>query len=166
MSSVRANDLAIRLEQGAVALAALARGLNDLEWGTRMPHDGRTFGVIVHHVASQYVLEMQVATQVAGGAPIEGITSETIDQFNAKHAADFAGASKEAALDLLRRNSAAAAAAIRGLTDKQLDRAVPMSLYGDAPLTLQFFLEDHPVRHSYHHLARIRRAMLQPALSA
>ncbi len=166
MSSTRANDLAIRLEQGAAALAGLARGFTDIDWGTRMPHDGRTFGVIVHHVASQYVLEMQVAMQVAGGQPIEGIVAATIDQINATHAAEFRSATKEAALDLLRRNSAAAADAIRALTDEQLDRAVPMSLYGDAPLTLQFFLEDHPVRHSYHHLALIRRAMLRPALSA
>jgi hypothetical protein len=27
------------------------------------------------------------------------------------------------------------------------------------PLTCQFFLEDHAVRHSYHHLAGIRAAL-------
>jgi len=52
-----------------------------------------------------------------------------------------------------------AAAAIRALPDEQLDRAAPVSLNSDAPLTCQFFLEDHPVRHSYHHLAAIRRAV-------
>ena len=57
------------------------------------------------------------------------------------------------------RNSAAAAAAIRALTDEQLDRAAPVSLYADAPLTCQFVLEDHAVRHSYHHLAQPQRAV-------
>ena len=66
---------------------------------------------------------------------------------------------KEAALDLLRRNSAAAAAAIRAMSDEELDRAATVSLNADAPLTCQFFLEDHAVRHSYHHLARIRAAL-------
>jgi hypothetical protein len=42
---------------------------------------------------------------------------------------------KEAALDLLYRNSAAAAVAGRALTDEQLDRAALVSLNGDAPLT-------------------------------
>jgi hypothetical protein len=32
-----------------------------------------------------------------------------------------------------------------------------VSLYDDAELTCQFMLEDHAVRHSYHHLARLRR---------
>jgi hypothetical protein len=66
---------------------------------------------------------------------------------------------KEAALDLLRRNSAAAAAAIRVLSDAELDKAAPVSLNADAPLTCQFFIEDHALRHSYHHLAKIRGAI-------
>jgi hypothetical protein len=57
-------------------------------------------------------------------------------------------------------------AAIRGLEDAQLDRAAPISLNADAPLTCQFFLEDHAVRHSYHHTAAIRRALAQAGLEA
>jgi hypothetical protein len=163
MSSQRANDLAIRLEQGAHALSSLAAGLNNVDWGLALPHDGRTVGVVVHHVASMYPLEIQLAQTIAAGKAIENVTAVDVDQINAKHAADFAGVTKDATLDLLRRNSAAAAAAIRAFSDDELNRAVPVSLYGDAPLTCQFFLEDHAVRHSYHHLARIRRTMFQPA---
>jgi hypothetical protein len=45
------------------------------------------------------------------------------------------------------------------LSDEDLDRAAKVSLYDDAPLTCQFVLEDHAVRHSYHHLALIRTAV-------
>jgi hypothetical protein len=162
MLSKRADDLAFRLEQGATALASLAAGLSDAEWKTKVPHDGRTIGVVVHHVASMYPLEIQLAQTIASGKAIEGVTSDDVDRINAKHAAEFAAVTKAAALDLLRRNSAVAAAAIRALSDEELNHAATVSLYGDAPLTCQFFLEDHPVRHSYHHLAVIRRAMLQP----
>jgi hypothetical protein len=55
--------------------------------------------------------------------------------------------------------SARTAAAVRALTDAELERAAPASLYSDAPVTCQFMLEDHAVRHSYHHLARIRAAV-------
>jgi hypothetical protein len=49
------------------------------------------------------------------------------------------------------------------LSDEELDRAVTQSLYSDAPLTAGFWLEDHPVRHSYHHLAKLRAALkLEP----
>ena len=63
---------------------------------------------------------------------------------------------------MLRQNSAEAAAAIRSLTDDELDGAATVSLYSNAPLTCQFMLEDHAVRHSYHHLAKIRAALNKP----
>jgi hypothetical protein len=157
--SNRANALAERLEQGARTLAAFARTLTDAEWNARIPHDGRKVGVIVHHVASMYPIEIELAQLLAEGKPIAGVTWDVVADINAKHAREFDGVTVEAALDLLRRNSAAAAAAIRALDDEALDRAAPVSLNADAPLTCQFFLEDHAVRHSYHHLAKLRSAV-------
>lgn len=157
--TVRANALAERLEQGARALEAIASGLNSTEWKVAIPHDGRTVGVIVHHVASMYPLEINLALALAAGNAIEGVTWDTVHGINAKHAADNAGVTKDEAIALLRRNSAEAAAAIRALTDAELDRAATVSLNAEAPLTCQFFLEDHAVRHSYHHAAKIRGAL-------
>jgi hypothetical protein len=57
VTSPCANALADRLEQGARALMTFATGLTDEEWRIRTPHDGRTVGVIVHHVASVYPIE-------------------------------------------------------------------------------------------------------------
>jgi hypothetical protein len=155
----RATALADRLEQGARALADVAAALTDAQWQTRIPGDGRKVGVVVHHVASMYPIEMQFAQLLANGQPIAGVAWDDVHAINAKHAQEQDAVTKADALDLLRRNSAAAAEAIRALTDEQLDAAAPISLNADAPLTCQFFLEDHPVRHSYHHLAKIRAAV-------
>ena len=133
--------------------------LTDAEWQTPLPHDGRTVGVVVHHVAAVYPIEVQLAAGVADGHPVTGLVMDNIHDMNAQHAKEFATVTKEAAIELLRRNSAEAAAAIRRLSDEQLDCAVTVSLYDEAPLTSQFVLEDHAVRHSYHHLAGIRRAL-------
>ena len=157
--SQRSEALARRLEQGAGALADFATGLTDAQWNSRVPGDGRKIGVIVHHVATVYPIEIGLAQTLAGGQPVAGVTMDAIHTMNAGHATENDGATKEATLELLRRNSAAAATAIRALSDQQLDSAAPASLYADAPVTCQFMLEDHAVRHSYHHLARIRRAL-------
>ena len=159
LASQRANALAERLEQGARALAALAGTLDDGEWQTRIPKDGRKIGVVVHHVATMYPLEIELAQTLAGGKPIAGVTWDVVHGINADHAKQFDTVTKDVALDLLQRNSIAAADAIRALRDDDLDRAAPVSLNADAPLTCQFFLEDHAVRHSYHHLARVRAAL-------
>jgi hypothetical protein len=159
----RANALAERLEQGARALEAAASALTDTEWQARIPGDGRTVGVVVHHVATMYPLEIQLAQALAAGKPITDVTSDVVDQLNAKHAVENDAVTKEEAIELLRRNSLAAASAIRALSDEELDRAAAVSLNAEAPLTCQFFLEDHAVRHSYHHLTRIRAALASAA---
>jgi hypothetical protein len=157
--SERANALADILEQGARALSAFASSLSDAEWQTRIPKDGRKVGVVVHHVATMYPLEIQLAQVLASGKPVTGVTWAGVHELNAAHSKEHDAVTKEAALELLRRNSAEAAAAIRALSDGELTQAAPISMYDDAPLTCQFMLEDHAVRHSYHHLAAIRAAL-------
>lgn len=161
---LRSNALADRLEQGARALDTLASSLTEAQWQTRVK-DGRKIGVVVHHVGNMYPLEIQLAEALAAGKPVAGVTWDMVHEINAKHARDFDGVTKAEALDFLRKNSSAAAEFIRALSDEQLDRAAPVSLNADAPLTCQFILEDHAVRHSYHHLAGIRAALRAHAAS-
>jgi hypothetical protein len=158
-SKTRSNALADRLERGARALADFASALTDAEWQSRVPKDGRKVGVIVHHVATMYPLEVKLAQTLAAGQPVVGVTMDDVHALNAAHASDNEAVTKEAALNLLRTNSAEAAAAIRALSEEELDQAAPLSLNADAPLTCQFMLEDHAVRHSYHHLARLRATL-------
>jgi len=155
----RANLLAERLEQGARALATFATTLTDAQWQMPVLKDGRKIGVVVHHVASVYPIEIQLAQTLAAGKPVTGVTIDAIHAMNAAHAKENDAVTKEEALELLRRNSAAAAAAIRALSDQELDQAAVASLYSNAPITCQFMLEDHAVRHSYHHLERIQKTV-------
>jgi len=156
----RSSLLADRIEEGAALLAAFAEGLSEVEWHTPISAtDRRTVGVIVHHVASMYPIEIDLARAVAGGKSVSDVTWEAVAQLNAKHAHDNAGVSKAAALELLRQNSREAAAVVRDFTDEELDKAAPFSLSFGAPMTAQFVIEDHAMRHSWHHLARIRIAL-------
>jgi DinB superfamily len=160
--SRRAELLAGRIEEGAEGLATFVEGLSEAEWRTPVPgsgRDGRSVGVIVHHVASVYPIEIEIARIIASGKAVTDVTWEGIVEMNAKHAHDQAEVTKAAALELLRRNSRAAAAAVRAFTDDELDRAAPFSLSFGAPMTTQFVIEDHALRHAWHHLARIRKVL-------
>jgi hypothetical protein len=156
----RAESLADRIEEGAALLAAFAEGLSEEEWRAPVSAtDRRSVGLIVHHVASVYPIEVELARTIASGKAVMDVTWNTIAELNAGHAHDQAGVTKAAALELLRRNSREAAAAVRAFTDDELDRAAPFSLSFGAPVTAQFVIEDHALRHSWHHLARIRTAL-------
>lgn len=157
--SKRTEALADRLEEGARALADFADEMSDTEWHMPVLPDGRKAGVIVHHVASMYPIEIELAQQLAAGDAVVGVTSGDVDAINAAHAKEHDAVTRNETLALLERNSRDAAAAIRSMTDAQLDTAAPLSLNDDVVLTTQFMLEDHAVRHSYHHLAILRRAL-------
>jgi hypothetical protein len=161
----RSALLADRIEEGAALLAAFAEELSEKEWRTPVSDtDRRSVGVIVHHVASMYPIEIDVARAIANGKAVTDVTWSAVAEINAKHADEHAQETKTSALELLRRNSHEAANAVRKLTDEELDRAAPFSLSFGAPVTAQFVIEDHAVRHSWHHLAHIQTA-LKPVTS-
>lgn len=154
-----AELLADRIEEGAIALARYAKGLSEKEWQTPVQGDGRSVGVVVHHVASSYPVEIQLAKTLASGQPIMGVTMDVINEMNAKHAKDNSTMGVQETLDLLNKNSQAASEAVRTLSDAELQNAATVSLNADAPLTAQFFIEDHALRHSFHHLAKIKETL-------
>ena len=155
----RADALADRLVQGARNLANFAEGLSETEWNKPVVGDGRTIGVVVHHVASVYPIEVELAQVLGQGNAITEVTKDAIDTMNAQHATDNQMADKQKTLELLKTNSENAAKAIREFKDEELDNSAPVSLYYDAPLTAQFFIEDHALRHSYHHLGKIKSSL-------
>jgi hypothetical protein len=140
----RAELLADRIEEGAARLAAFAEGLSESEW--RIPVSGsgrRPVGVIVHHVASMYPIEIDVARAIARGKAVADVTWEVVAELNGRHAHENAEVTKVAAVELLRRNSREAAAAVRAFTDDELDQAALFSLSFGASVTAQFVIEDH-----------------------
>ncbi len=159
-AGLRATLLADRIELGAATLAGFVAGLSEEDWRRSVTStDRRSVGTVVHHVASVYPIEIQLAQAIATGKPATEVTWHSVAELNVKHASEHSKTGKFETLELLRRNSREAAEAVREFTDEQLDRAAPFSLSFGAPVTAQFVIEDHALRHSWHHLARIKSAV-------
>jgi len=89
----RAELLAARIEEGAAGLAAFAESLSEKEWRTPVPgsgRDSRSVGVAVHHVASVYPIEIQLAQAIGSGKAVTDVTWEAVADMNANHAKDQA----------------------------------------------------------------------------
>ncbi|HMQ51394.1 MAG TPA: ClbS/DfsB family four-helix bundle protein [Anaerolineae bacterium] len=156
--SKRANAIAERIEQGGEALATFTESLSEADWQAFVPNEDRTVGALVHHVAGFCVPLVDWAKGVAAGKPISGVTWDDIAQMNAQHAQEYAIVDKKETLEMLRTNTKAAADKVREFTDEELDTAAPVCLYWDTPLSAQFFIEFHSVRHNYNHLDSIKAA--------
>ena len=65
--------------------------------------------MVVHHVASVYPIEIQLAQTLAAGNAVTGVTWDVVHKMNHEHGDTNDGVTKEAALSLLASNSSAAA---------------------------------------------------------
>src|SRR4029453_2157564 len=86
--SRRAELLAARIEEGANGLAAFAEKLSDAEWkapGLTRGSDRRPVGVVIHHVASVYPIEVDLAKTIGSGKAVTEVTWEAAADLIANH---------------------------------------------------------------------------------
>lgn len=157
--SIRAQGLAQRVAQGHQEVISFIKECSEAEWNTICPKENWSVGVVIHHVASVLPVEIELTKILASGQPITGVTMTEVNENNAEHAEEYVHCSKVETLELLERNSAMAVETIQKLSDEELDNTAAVSLHWNAPLTTQYFIEDHPLSHSYHHMTNIRAAL-------
>src|SRR5262249_9059140 len=122
--------------------------MSDAAWSAPCPNDGRSIGVVAHHVASSYPTISGLVAAVATGQPLPPITEEMIHQGNAAHAQQVAACTQAETVALLRGNAQAASALVRGLSDEQLANTAP--LFGQQVSARQIaenILVGHPKGH-------------------
>jgi DinB superfamily len=153
--SARSEALATEFEAATNDAVAVVRGCSDAKWHAAVPDDGRTVGVLAHHMATGDVPISQLVGGVAKGLQLPPITREMIDQGNAQHAAQYANVTKEQALAALQENGVTAAQMVRGLTDEELDRSA--SVIGNE-MTAEQIIQNILIGHIRGHTADIQKA--------
>jgi uncharacterized damage-inducible protein DinB len=154
--SERARTLAQQLEQANHDLIGTIEGLSDAQWHAKTPGDGRSVGVVAHHVAESHKTVSGLAKAVATEQPVPNITMDMIHQGNASHAAQHANCTKAETLALLRQNGAAAVATVRAFGDAELDRTVALPM---GTLSVAQLVERVLTGHAQDHHGTIRKAV-------
>ena len=159
--NTRVEALALRIERGGEVLAAFCETLTPEQWWVNVPSEGRAVGVLIHHVAWMYPPEMDLAALIASGATLQsaGIDWSYVNLVNASHANENSRPDQAVTIAMLRKNSKDAAERVRAFSDAQLDIVSVNTLHGYAPLSLQYWIEAHPIKHPYEHLEAIRAAL-------
>lgn len=154
----RAAALAAASESVNAAVIAFARECPQGWWTAPCVNDGRTVAAVVRHVGGAYIAHARLVQAVADGTPIPAPFTdwETIRRGNDIAAARYAAADRDETIASLERNGANLAAAIRTLTDAQLDRAAVVPVFGETPITTARLLEQVIIPHAGGHLADLR----------
>jgi hypothetical protein len=98
----------------------LLEKLTDADWKKTTAAEKWTVAVTAHHIASSYEPATHIIKTIAAGQALPHFTREILDAMNVQHATEFADCTKAETIALHKKAAAAAAAAVRGLSDGEL----------------------------------------------
>jgi hypothetical protein len=153
--SARAEALAKQFEAKAAEMTATIEKLSDADWKKPTAGEKWSVGVTAHHAAGAHEGILNIVKAVSTGQAMPHFTMAMLDEMNAKHAAENANCSKADTLALHKKGVAAAAAAVRALSDAQLDKSGTV-LAGMPAMTTQQIVEGILINHVNEHLTSIR----------
>lgn len=153
--SARAETLAKQFESQAAEMTTTLEKLSDADWKKITAAEQWPVGVTAHHVAVSHEPIAGIVKTLAAGQSVPNFTMDMLNEMNAKHAREFANCAKGETLDLHKKGVAAAAAAVRALSDAELERSGTV-LTGMPAMTAQQVIEGILINHVKEHLASIR----------
>ena len=155
--SARSETLAKQFETKAAEMTSTLEKLSDADW-KKPTAEKWTVGVTAHHAAGAHEPIAGIVPTIANGKEMPSFTMAMLDEGNAKHAVEFANCTKADTLALHKKGVATAAAAVRALSDAQLDRS-GSPLVGMPAMTAQQFIEGVLIHHIDEHLGSIKKAV-------
>ncbi|HEY7518215.1 MAG TPA: DinB family protein [Methylomirabilota bacterium] len=156
--AAKAEALAKQFESKVQDATAVIEKLSDADWNKVTAAEQWPVGVVAHHVAQGHEGISRIVKTVASGQPMPHFTMDMLHQMNAQHAKDHAGCTKAATLALHKKNAAAAAAVVRGLTDADLARTGTV-LAGNAAMSVEAIVNAILINHIDDHFGSIRKTL-------
>ena len=113
---------------------------------------------VVRHVGGAYIVHARLVQAAASGEPIPAMFGDwnVIHQGNAISGEKYANADRGETIASLQRNGTNLAAAIRDLTDEQLDRAAIVPIFSDEARTVAEIIAFPVIDHPHGHLIGLR----------
>ena len=154
----KSEALAKQFEAKVAEATALLENLNDADWKKTTGAEKWTVAVAAHHIARSYEPVTRIIKTIAAGQALPHFTPQMLDEMNAQHAKEFAGCTKPETIALLKTGAAAAAAAVRTLSDSELAKTGTV-FTGMSPLSAEDMVKRALIGHVDEHFGNIRKAI-------
>ena len=137
---------------------ALLEKLSDADWKKTTAAEKWTVAATAYHVASSYEPVTHIIKTIAAGQALPHFTPQMLDEMNAQHAKEFAGCTKPETIALHKKGAAAAAAAVRGLSDAELAKTGTVFM-GMPPMSAEAMVKGALLGHIDEHFGSIRKTI-------
>ena len=154
----RGDALASQFEVKVAEATTLLQTLTDADWRKTTAAETWTVAVTAHHIASSYEPATRIIRTIAAGQALPHFTRAMLDEMNARHAREFAACTKAETIALHEAGAAAAAAAVRGLSDDELARTGTV-FAGMPPVSAEELVRRILLAHVDSHFGSIRKTI-------
>jgi hypothetical protein len=154
----KGEAFATQFEAKVEEASALLEKLSDADWRKTTAAEKWTVAATAHHVASSYEPIAQVIKTIAAGQALPHFTRQMLDDMNAQHAKEFADCTKPETIALHTKGAAAAAAAVRGLSDAELAKTGTV-FTGMPPISAEEMVNGALLGHIDEHFGSIRKTV-------
>jgi hypothetical protein len=154
----KGEALASEFEAKVTEATRLLEKISDADWGKTTAAERWTVAATAHHIASSYEPITRIIKTIAAGQTLPYFTRQMLDELNAQHAKEFAGCDKPETIALHTKGAAAAAAAVRGLSDAEL--AKTGTVFTEMPpMSAEDMVKGALLGHIDEHCGSIRKAI-------
>lgn len=136
---------------------SFARSCTPDQWRTVVPGEDWMVGVVLHHIAEGHAQALHWLELMSHGEAVTD-TGEDIDDRNSTHATRCTDVGVDETVALLEQNGARTEAALRRLSQAELDTTAPFGPAGGRPLPAGQ-LAEVTARHAREHLEHARAAV-------
>jgi hypothetical protein len=138
--------------------SALLEKLSETDWKKTTAAEKWTVAVTAHHIASSYESATHIIKTIAAGQTLPHFTREMLDEMNAQDAKEFAACTKAETIALHKTAAAAAAAAVRDLSDGELAKT-GIVFTGMPPVSAEELVKRILLGHVDAHVGSIRKTI-------
>ncbi|MEJ2366037.1 MAG: DinB family protein [Deltaproteobacteria bacterium] len=125
-----ARELAEKLEAFRSDIVTFVENCSEDDWGKTCAAEGWPVGVVARHLGASHLGVLDLARMIVAGEPLPDLTSEIVDQMNARHAEKHAGCTRDEVLGILEAKVPEFVRYVAGLSDEDLNRAGYLTLLG------------------------------------
>lgn len=153
----KANALIKQMNEVNGEIIRVAEACSDEQWQMGVvEEDGRSVGVVFHHIGVAYPFAASWAGKIAKGEALPTMTRDDLDGFNAHHAQEQANNSQADVVAHLRKVTEETAVSLQTLTDEQLDLTASIPMAGGQEFSGEWILKFIAIGHASGHLKAIK----------
>ncbi len=153
------NQLIQQFDAVTATVSRAIEACDDDQWQIVIGSEGRSVGVVFHHIAYVYPLIAEWTVNITKGDALPKVSFDDIHAMNHQHAESHADVDQATTLALLTTNAATVRELVTPLSEADWQASAPFTLVDSPTISAAQMFEWFLINHAQNHLQAINEAL-------